>query len=269
MGKKYTADYSITEKCRRKKTSHVFSCIMSLILAILSVSAYSNSEMKLDLMKSFNADHSEIELYLLIFSIAFFIWAAIDLLILILYAKKLSALSSSFVSIDNDSVKGTTHRGDLDKGKSFHVTFDKITSASSNRSEEINLIIYTRVGTYRCLCIGNARSAAELINKRCAALKADAQIKNHAAAIKQAAAVAPIILICPKCNKAIPEGMQFCGICGSMGIIQQQQVVPAEKPSFVEPLCVDGLLTCPICGAKGQRPNRTVCLNCGVSFVKK
>ena len=61
--------------------------------------------------------------------------------------------------------------------------------------------------------------------------------------------------ICPKCNAVVPEGMKFCGNCGS----------PVEQPKTVCPSCgaevAPGMKFCGICGA--SLAVKKVCKVCG------
>lgn len=63
-------------------------------------------------------------------------------------------------------------------------------------------------------------------------------------------------LICPKCNNAVPQGMKFCGQCGS----------PVSKPKVICTSCgaeiPDGMKFCGQCGTPIVKPLRT-CSKCG------
>ena len=63
-------------------------------------------------------------------------------------------------------------------------------------------------------------------------------------------------LICPKCNAVNPEGMKFCGNCGS------ELVVPGKVCSNCGAVVPPGMKFCGECGTP-VAPQKKHCPNCG------
>lgn len=66
------------------------------------------------------------------------------------------------------------------------------------------------------------------------------------------------VIICPKCNAIVPEGMKFCGECGS----------PVEKPKNICPSCgAEVMAGMKFCGECGQPMiKKRTCTNCGAEI---